>query len=314
MAGAALAAFSGALVAERAAAHGFAPIPPESAWRFWTLDPLVLVPLLSSHWLYGRGLAAWRRRLGRWPAGLPGWRVACFLSGELVLVAALVSPIDAVSETILTAHMVQHVLLIALAPPLLVLGRPEWAWAAGLPVSWRGPLVASQMARLVRAALSRLARPLPATLLHGAAIWLWHAPVAFEVGRASVWLHAFEHATFFSTALLFWRALADAAANRSAAPAGMAAALATLVHGGFLSALIGLARVPLYPDSTRWAPIWGMTPLEDQQLAGAIMWVPAGAAYLFAGLVIAARLVSDDRVTTEPAGRGALPMPRQAAR
>lgn len=274
-----------------AAAHGFAPIPPEDAWRFWTLDPLVLVPLLFGHWLYGRGLSVWRRRHGGLPAILPGWRVVSFLAGEVLLLVALVSPVDAVSETILSAHMVQHVLLVAAAPPLLVLGRPHLAWAAGLPSGLRGPLLQSGPARRLYGALDYLSRPAPATLLHGAALWIWHAPSAFELGRADRWMHAFEHLCFFGTALLFWRAIIAAAATARAAIAGMAAALATLVHGGFLSALLGLSPEPIYPASTFWAPLWGMTPLEDQQLAGAIMWVPAGAAYLVAGLLLASRLV-----------------------
>ncbi|NNM75192.1 cytochrome c oxidase assembly protein [Enterovirga aerilata] len=290
----ALAAALLAASAATAAAHGFAPIPPGDAWAFWSLDPLVLVPLLAAHWLYGRGLSVWRRRHGGLPAALPGWRVVSFLMGEFLLFVALVSPVDAVSETILSAHMVQHVLLVAAAPPLLVLGRPHLAWAAGLPSGLRAPLLQSRPARRLYAALDLLSRPAPATLLHGAALWIWHTPTAFELGRADDWMHAFEHACFFGTALLFWRALIAAAATPRAAIGGMAAALATLVHGGFLSALIGLSPEPIYPDSTFWAPLWGMTPLEDQQLAGAIMWVPAGAAYLAAGLLLAGRLVSGE--------------------
>ncbi len=293
----ALAALCGLAASGPAAAHGFAPIPPGDAWMFWTFDPLVLVPLLAGHWLYGRGLSVWRRRHGGLPAALPRWRVASFLAGEVLLFVALVSPVDAVSETILSAHMVQHVLLVAAAPPLLVLGRPHLAWAAGLPSGLRRPLLQSAPARRLYAALDWLSRPAPATILHGAALWIWHAPTAFELGRADDWMHAFEHACFFGTALLFWRAIIAAAATSRAAIAGMAAALATLVQGGFLSALIGLSPEPIYPGSTFWAPLWGMTPLEDQQLAGAIMWVPAGAAYLAAGLYLASRLLSESGPT-----------------
>ncbi|MDB5590779.1 cytochrome c oxidase assembly protein [Enterovirga sp.] len=303
-----LALWLGALSAGPAVAHGYAPIGPAEAWRFWSLDPLATVPLLAGHLLYGRGMSAFRRRLGHLPRALPGWRVTAFLAGELMLVVALLSPVDAVAETILSAHMLQHVILIAAAPPLLVLGRPEIAWAAGTPGSWR-PVLLGAAARPIYRAVGWLARPLPATLLHGAALWLWHVPALFELGRGDGLMHAFEHLCFFGTALLFWRAVIGAAATPRRALVGMAAALATLVHGGFLSALISFAREPLYPGSTMWAPIWGMTPLQDQELAGAIMWVPAGAAYLAAGLALAARLLS----RPNPTGPAAAHPPALAA-
>jgi putative membrane protein len=145
-----------------------------------------------------------------------------------------------------------------------------WRWLGGL---WRA-----------------LSRPMPAALLHGLTLWLWHAPALFAAALEHHWLHALEHACFFGTALLFWRAVLDGRAGRRAGPA-LAAALVTLVHGGLLGGLITLAPYPLYRPYVGGRGIWGLTPLEDQQLAGLLMWVPLGLSYLAAGLAVVSRLV-----------------------
>jgi putative membrane protein len=254
----------------------------------WSLDPLVSTPLVIAGLLYARGYVTLRVRLGRGPAAIPWSRLSWFVLGEFVIALALLSPLDAASGTLLSAHMVQHVLLVAVAPPLLLAGRPEAMCFWGLPEPWRRPLARSRPARAVLRSVGALARPLPASVLHGAALWLWHTPVLFEAAEVSASLHALEHACFFGTAVLFWRAVLAAARDPAAALGGAAAALVMLIVGGFLGALIGLSPSLIYPVSTREAAAWGLTPLEDQQLAGAIMWVPAGAAYLVAGLALAA--------------------------
>jgi cytochrome c oxidase assembly factor CtaG len=106
---------------------------------------------------------------------------------------------------------------------------------------------------------------------------------------AAEWLHWLEHAFFFGTALLFWRAVIKAAAGREAAASGLVACFITLLQGGILSALLSFARTPLY--LTEDTAAWGLTALEDQQLAGAIMAVPMSIVYLAAGLAMAARLL-----------------------
>lgn len=139
------------------------------------------------------------------------WRcVLAFGGGAAALVIALVSPLDALGGTLLSAHMAQHALLIAAAPPLLLLGRPgvAFAWALAGREPWRS------LAHLG----DRLSRPLPAAALHGAALWVWHAPAAFDAALASPLLHAVKHVTFLGTALLFWRAALDARTSRRAGP------------------------------------------------------------------------------------------------
>ena len=226
----------------------------------------------------------------------------------LMLVVALVSPLDALSDGLLSAHMLQHVILIAVGPPLLALGRPEIACFRGLPAQVRRGLARSPAWRALGNLFAAASRPLPATLMHGVALWLWHAPVLFEAAATSDVLHWLEHLFFFGTALLFWRGLVKAGRSPAKAVVGMAAALMTLVHGGFLSALITLSPAVLYPTASRGAALWGLSPLDDQQLAGVIMWVPAGAAYLAAGLLLAARLL----VAQPPASQMLPKWPRPA--
>jgi putative membrane protein len=217
---------------------------------------MVVVPLLIALALYLRSFI----RLA------PAQRVA-FAAGLAVLLAALVSPLDALAEESLSAHMAQHALLVALAPPLLLYGNPARIFVFALRVA---PIFAA------------LSRPAPAALLHGLALWLWHAPLAFQAAAQGYWLHILQHVTFFVTALFFWRAVLGArTAPRTAA--ALAAAFITLLHSGLLGALITLAPFALY----------GGASLEDQQLAGLIMWVPMGVAYLAACLFLARRLLSE---------------------
>lgn len=216
-------------------------------------------------------------------------QVLCFLAGTASLAFALLSPLESLSKPLLSAHMVQHILLIAIAPPLLVLGKPEVAWLWALPETWRRGMARSRGARSILSFLSPLAKPIPAALIHMATLWIWHSPALFDAAVASDRLHWLEHALFFGTAVLFWRAVVKARSGREAAAAALIACFITLLQSGLLSALLSFAREALYrtPD----AGDWGLTALEDQQLAGAIMSVPMCAIYLVTGLVMALRLL-----------------------
>ena len=210
-----------------------------------------------------------------------------------MLFVALVSPLDPLGETLLSAHMAQHALLVAVAPPLLLLGKPGIVFAWAVPALRRREFLGSTIWRSLTQLGNALSRPLPAALLHGAALWAWHAPAAFNAALASYWIHAIEHSAFFGTALLFWRAILDGRSSRRAGPA-LGASFATLMHGGLLGALITLAPYPLYVWYHGRTELWGLSALEDQQLAGLLMWVPMGIVYLAACMVLASRLVATE--------------------
>jgi putative membrane protein len=292
-----------ALLAAPAAAHGPAPLRPEALWSYWNVDPWVLVPLVMALWLYGRGVGLLWARAGR-GRGVSYVSVLSFATGAGGLVAALVSPLDALGGTLLSAHMAQHGLLIGVAPPLLLLGRPGVALAWAL-VGARTPLLASGVWRALGGIGRALSGPLRAAALHGLVLWLWHAPALFEAAVDHHWVHALEHACFFGTALLFWRAVLDARTGRRAGPA-LVAAFVTFMHSGLLGGLITLAPRPLYAVYVGRSTVWGLTALDDQQLAGLLMWVPLGLPYLAAGLWLASRLAFGHLGEAATRGTGAL--------
>jgi putative membrane protein len=272
-----------------AEAHGAASRNGGSLWHAWHADPLITVPLMASCLLFIRGVLNLRRHLGRFLPGFGPRQIVCFSLGVTLLVIALLSPLEALSTTLLSAHMVQHILLIAVAPPLLVLGKPEVAWLWALPAHWRRGMARHGPTRSILSTLSPCTRPIPAALIHMATLWIWHSPMLFDAAVASDNLHWLEHIMFFGTALLFWRAVIKAYSGREAAAAALIACFITLLQSGFLSALLSFAREALYHagDTSKWH----LTALEDQQLAGAIMSLPMCAIYLAAGLIMALRLL-----------------------
>jgi cytochrome c oxidase assembly factor CtaG len=233
--------------------------------------------------LYGRGLATLWRRAGV-GSGVSRREVAAFAAGWLALAVALVSPVHAIGGVLFSVHMVQHELLVALAAPLLVLGRPLVAAVWALPPSWRRAAGDVGRRPAVHAAADSVTSPGVATVLHGAALWLGHVPVFYALTLRSELAHAAQHASFLGTALLFWWAVLSPRARGARAGAGIAALFVTTLHTGVLGALIAVSErlwVPAYAGTT--GP-WGLMPLEDQQLAGVVMWVPGSVAYVAAAL------------------------------
>ncbi|HEX6319558.1 MAG TPA: cytochrome c oxidase assembly protein [Burkholderiales bacterium] len=220
---------------------------------------LTVAVLAAALGLYLLGVARLWRRAGAGRAiRLPHF--AAFGAGWLVAAAALLSPLHHYAERLLWAHMVQHELLMVLAAPLLVLGKPVEAW------SWVLPL---RIPRLLGDATF-------AWTLHAAAVWLWHAPRLFEAAVGSDWLHLAQHASFFVSAALFWWTVLAPAARPLPAVVSL---LATMIHTGVLGALMTFSRTSWYAGYA----------LEDQQLAGLVMWVPAGIAYPLGALLIVSR-------------------------
>jgi putative membrane protein len=251
-------------------------------------EPWVVALLVASALLYGTGVTRLWRKAGV-GHGIERAAVGRFVAGWMFLAAALVSPIDAWAERFFWMHMVQHEALMLLAAPLLVLGRPLEAWAWALPKRWPIAIAACFRRGAIASAWQAINDPLGAWLLHAAALWLWHLPRLFEAALANEAVHALQHATFFGTALLFWRSV-HVATSRGTDGAALASLFTTMAHTGALGALLTVARAPLYPSYAALHTGW-LTALEDQQLGGVIMWVPASLAYLFAALAIVARLV-----------------------
>ena len=205
------------------------------------------------------------------------------LSGGCVLaLAAVAGPADAIADRLFTAHMIQHEILIAVAAPLIASGRPLLALLRAVP-SARRAAVALGRWPLGGAVVRAGRRPSLACLLHGAAIWLWHVPPLFDAALAHPAIHVVQHASFLGTGVLFWSAVLHPGRSRDLGRS-IVYLFITAVHTAVLGALLVVAQSPWYAGYALAGHAFGLTPLQDQQLAGLVMWVPAGGLYLIAAL------------------------------
>ena len=276
------------LVALPTFAHENEALQPHDLWTAWTWDPIISAGLLLSAWLYWRG--------DRPEHGIRGWERACYWVGWVWLVLALLSPIHALSEVLFSAHMVQHEILMLICAPLLVLGRPVVAFVWALPPSWRRHT--GQLMKTAPAATlwTWLTRPFNAWWIHAIALWGWHAPALFRATLTSDLIHALQHMSFLGTALLFWWSLFRRHENRSTYGSAVFYIFTTAVHSSILGALLTFSPTPWYSPYISTTPVWGLTPLEDQQLGGLVMWIPAGFVFVAAGLVFFGKWMQNENI------------------
>lgn len=281
-----------ALPAGTAMAHAGEPPAPHDLLTAWNWDPAILIGLLLTAGLYGRGLnRVWRQAgPGR---GVSKAQAAAFTGGILALFLALVSPLDPVGEALFSAHMVQHLVLVLVAAPLLMFGAPQVALAWALPRRARRSLQPWWRRRVgLRTAWRILSSAGVSWSLFALVLWLWHLPVLYQAALRSELIHAAEHLSFLGAALLFWWCIAQyvhGSRPRYPLGAGLLFVFTTTLHSTLLGALLTFSPQPWYPDYSSTVPAWGLTPLQDQQFAGVIMWVPMGIVYLAALLAILGR-------------------------
>lgn len=280
------------LVATSASSHELGSAPSQSPTELaltFSFEPWVIGPLVVVLLLYFRGRQAFARRGHRRPPG----RDAFFVAGWLTLAVALVSPLDALSEASFTAHMVQHLLLLLVAPPLLLAARPLSLVLQGAPSAPRRAGSAVLRAGVAGSLRELSRRPVGVLLVHGVVLWGWHAPRAYDAALQNDVVHAAEHGSFVVAGLLFWRVLSSARAQGAVGDGGAVLfVFLGAMQGGVLGALLTVAQRPLYESHLEGARLFGLTALEDQQLAGLLMWVPSG--ILFAAVAVAhgARLLA----------------------
>ena len=253
----------------------------------WNLDPLIVVPLLAVSLLYARGVAVVWRRAGT-GALVSRLQVASFALGTYVLAVALVSPLDALAHLLFSAHMVQHVLLMLIAAPLLVFGAPLMPLLWGLPRPSRLAVGRGWKARpRLRGAWHALTNPVVVWCILTTTLWVWHLPVPYQAAVTGAGIHALEHVSMLGASLLFWWVVLQPIGRRRV-DGGSAVLLvfATKVQAATLGALITFVPIPLYPVYEAGAAAYGMTLMQDQHLAGLIMGTVGGLVYLFTGAVI----------------------------
>ena len=275
------------LLPRTAYAHAGMPPAPHDLWSSWSLEPWVILPLMLAGALYlagARRLAA-RTRTGR---VLPRWRAGAFALGMMLMGVALVSPLDPLGSALFAAHMAQHELMIVLAAPLLVLGRPVVPMLWALPPAWRRR-VGGWSRRMLRRPWRILTQPAVAFVVHALAVLVWHVPALYQATLTSDTVHALQHISFVGSAVIFWWAMLGGGHQRRARyGAAVLCLFGTALYGSALGALLTFAQSPWYPAYGSWPLVWGLTPLEDQQLGGLIMWIPAGLIHLPAALAFVA--------------------------
>jgi len=261
------------------------PVDVHQLLAAWEFDPLVVLGLVASAALYVIGtLRIWRTtHVG---CGVGRFELCCFLGGWSALFLALVSPLHPWGRVLFSAHMGQHEILMLLAAPLLVLSRPMLPWLKALPSSWASALARTANRKVWRPIWKALTQPFAAWAIHAVALWLWHLPSLFNATIDNDWIHSFQHLSFLASAALFWWAILHGPRRALNYGPAVLFMFTTAMHSGLLGALLSCSNTPLYPVYASTTQAWGLTPLEDQQLGGLIMWVPAGLAYVFAALAL----------------------------
>ncbi|MFN4087603.1 MAG: cytochrome c oxidase assembly protein [Alphaproteobacteria bacterium] len=244
------------------------PARPDGLFAYWSLAPETLVPLGVFAALYVRG----RRRLAASGRGAVA-DVRLFAAGWLLLAAALVSPLCRLAATLVSAHMLQLMLIVIPAAFLLARGGAVEAVRAAF-----GTLGSAQ---------PWLSRPGPAAAGHGLAIWIAHAPPVYAAALTGTGAHLAVLAMLVATGIWFWHAVGIADVQGRGRALG--AILVTMMHTGILGAVLTFAPRPFYPVQGPGAALWGLGTLEDQQLAGLLMWVPGSTLYLAIAVVVGVR-------------------------
>lgn len=234
----------------------------------------------------------------------PSRRRLALASSAVVLGGLLLPPMHRLAETLLTAHMLQHLGLMLIAAPLLAAGRPILTVIEAIPRRLRRPVARGLAAMPGRRILGQ---PAVVWTAHASVLWAWHVPALYDRALASHVLHAMEHATFLLSAAAFWSLLLHERGRRRLGVGGGLVYVFTMgMQGTILGALLVLADRPWYAAHAQGVPASGLSPLEDQHVAGLIMWIPAGVVYAAAMLALVATWLAPRRPAPDAvAGRPA---------
>jgi putative membrane protein len=252
--------------------------------RGWELEPSIVIPLLVMALMYFVG---WRRCCDDRPNAR--WESVFFVAGWLVLAAALLSPLHHLGEELFFAHMAQHEILMLLAAPLLVFSRMDQIIPWALPIAARKKLLGFFHSSVFQSSSIAL-------VIHAIAIWGWHIPALYQASIRSEAVHAAQHLSFLLSAFWFWWALFYSMASKRAYGSAAAYVFVTGLHTSVLGAILTFSSHIWFPIYGSTAPQFGLSVLQDQQLGGLLMWIPANLVYIAIGLwLLRAWIIESDR-------------------
>jgi putative membrane protein len=246
---------------------------PAAIWSRWDVQPFQTAPALLALGLYGIGLYATGIR------AVSRARAAAFVAGVFVALGAVVSPLHGAAEAKFSMHMVQHQVLMLVAAPLLIAGRPALVMALALPFRLRRWGFALGHLKTMTTLLGWLRNPLMILLVFASVLWVWHLPGPYDAAVRSGAVHAAEHVAFFGIALAFWAGVMRTGPRRRVRYVpSILLVLGTMLLSSWLAAILTFGRIA-YPIYVQRASLLHIDPLVDQQLAGTIMWVPSTIVY-----------------------------------
>ena len=303
--------FVSLLLPRGALARAGTPVGPRDIWTAWNASLPLLLALILPTWLYLRGGA----RIARRTAPARRWhrrhrRTIAFCLGILALIVALVSPLEAMGTTLQAAHMAQHMVLLMVAPPLLVLGTPLVPILLGLPGAWRRWLISQWSAHhAIRRVWRTVTAPGTAIVVNIAVLWGWHTPPMHDLAMRYGPIHVAEPLCFLASGwLLWWVALQPVGRRTVPYVIGIALLIATAAQHTALGLFLTFSAAPWYPDHAQASLRWGLTPLDDQHLSGVVMWIPADIiALIGAGALLLAWLRSSELEAQRNEHRGERP-------
>jgi len=283
-----------------------------AALSSWDWRPEVILVILVMGGLF---LIGWRRLRAisgpakNWRSLGAKWRPIFYIIGLLVIGFALMSPLDVLVQQLFFMHMIQHLLLLLIAPPLLLLGQPLVPMLWGLPRQLRKPL-----GRALRTGqpLARIGDVITTPIFAAAAfvvtLAVWHIPVFYDAAQGRTFTHDLEHLMFFGTALLYWWPIIHPSGGRRRLSFGLALPylLPPFLESMLIGVMLTFAGQPLYQTYAEMEMPWGLNPVTDQQLGGLIMWIPGGMFFLIPMIGLLIALLNNEERPVRPG-----PMPRR---
>lgn len=258
----------------------------------WSPPYVLILAILFTALCYFRGWFSLRRSS---PNLFPAWRLAAFLGGIFSLWLAIGSPLAAFDDASLTVHMIQHILLMLVIPPLVLLGAPALPFLHGLP-QWFVRAILGPFLRwpVVQSVGRFFTHPGACWTLSAVALIAWHVPSAFELALRSGFWHEIEHICFLSTSILFWWPVVQPYPSEARWPRWSIPAYLFLgmLPGGALGAFLTFSDRILYPSYNQASVLFPITPLTDQIIAGALMWVFGMFVFLLPAVAITLKLLS----------------------